>query len=363
MLMRQIYATNFDAVNELSGIVRLKGYTDFKGAIRLIQNGCNPNTSDSQDNTLLHLAAARDPSYIPALLKLKVNPNILTTEKKSAFQVLMEHPRHTLSEKVYYGLALLQHGAVISLEEKKQFLTAIKTVYPQADAYFKRHGIPDTELNDPVFIFSSLNIAELRLAIKDLYRSRSVILNLLLDLAAEKVKIKNEQGFQGSILQRLPFDILYLMLAEYVATDQRISTVEIQALNAFITANYAAIKEFVKTPGGINIAYSINKEKQYQFRLFKAVPKPQCQAYHDFRLEVKRTQVHKNPTFDSVIGKVFTNTSLQRLAEKRQQCGAELLPEMQLQKGKVLTVNQLTDIELFEDTDLAKDNNKQKKKL
>lgn len=193
-----------------------------------------------------------NPAIIPVFLEMGVKPALMDDNGKCMIETLMAKP--DFSEKdIDPALAMIQYGDYPEAKNAKgqNILQIIHETYPLLSQYLARHAIPADKSGDPVYVFSRVNIASLRIEMRylsDAHKARSEYLSLLYMLSNDR-----ENPASDSLLRHLPLEIVMHIVSFFNINAMRKSAKEADALACFIMRNPDEVKKLSASPGGINV--------------------------------------------------------------------------------------------------------------
>ncbi len=332
------FGVNFSPASELEQLMR-GTYIDFDAAINLvIKKSAKVNTVDACNRSLLHLAVMHRPSYIPALLELGCDPTLKDHRGKTAldymFARLPENKQTGFkgNSKIECALALIQHGAVIDDKNKIELLLYMKLVYPNLKDILLKLGVPENKVDNLDYIFSSVNLAQLRLALQynyPEYLAKVALLNLSVIVMLELINRENHLTHDLTEFHRLPIEIIN-MIVETFAGNAHMPRQPNQDLKAYVTH---IIKELASGP----------------------IPAQVCYEYGLFKQNTIAEAKHQHPFWDKLIGKDITNTANNSLVDFRSKHNLTGLIEAGLSFYTGKPAQQLAFLESVSSSEMYKD--------
>ncbi len=135
----------------------------FERAVWLICQGANPSTESVTGHSVLHLAAAIQPEWIPILLKLGADPRRLDRNQRDVFtNCLRAHTNHYA--KMEALLAIIQYEEV-SAATRQSFHNGLVSRFSIIRQTLTACGIPEKKWKNADYVYRRISTVTLRLAI------------------------------------------------------------------------------------------------------------------------------------------------------------------------------------------------------
>ncbi len=188
-------------------------------------------------------------------------PELIDEDDRNILTLLMMR-EDFLDEHIDVALSLMQIGLPYATKNIKQqtLLDIIFEKHPEMRQILLEKGIPEDKINDPVFVFATINIAEFRLALLQnnkrqslVHQERNHYFNFLLYLAAAR-------DSDASLLNSLPLEILYRIVAE--AAPDSVEKKQAVALFYALLSQPETWRAMLKQQGGgVNVVQQKEQEK------------------------------------------------------------------------------------------------------
>lgn len=230
----------------------------FERAVWLIYQGANPDTESVTGHSVLQLAAAIQPEWIPILLKLGANPNRLDRNQRDVFTNCLRAHTNPYA-KMEALLAIIQYNE-ISSATRQVFHNGLVSRFPIISQTLVACGISEKKWKNADYVYARISTVTLRLAIHYeavRHSSRLEMVRMITAIVLGKTRLN------------FPTDILITILqfnAEPWFTKQ-----EMAQLIHYLYANKNQIASYLKE-GGMQWIY-VPKNKNMPFQLQPPIAK------------------------------------------------------------------------------------------